>query len=211
MSETKLDDQVRLVAAIAYGEASTLDDSDEVLGIAFAVTNRARAWNNITVSNMLTKDPNYTYAANGKNVRFNQLKSASEVEIEKDKGMKQAVMLAKKALANEGTDPSNGAYWWDGPDLKQMIKLANGKYANSRLLWGFKYGDPTHNIFDMSELKNPTILYWQVRNKKTGKIVNTTERGRYEEGYISTAAHGRTIFWKYSTEYIKATGCKEYK
>jgi hypothetical protein len=42
--EGEIDSEVRLLAAVAYGEASTDDDSEEVLGIAYAVTNRARAW-----------------------------------------------------------------------------------------------------------------------------------------------------------------------
>ena len=40
---TSIDDQTRKLAAIAYGEASTANNSDEIGGIAFAVANRARA------------------------------------------------------------------------------------------------------------------------------------------------------------------------
>lgn len=40
MSVKKIDDDMRLLAALAYGEASTADDSDEIGGIAFAVANR---------------------------------------------------------------------------------------------------------------------------------------------------------------------------
>ena len=211
MNNTKLDDQVRLLAAIAYGEASTLDDENEVLGIAFAVTNRARAWSNKTVEELLAADPNYTYAAKDPNQRFRKLAAASEAEIVKDHGMKHAVESAKKALANEGNDPSNGAYWWDGPDLKEMRTDRKGEFVNQRIIWGFVYGNPLHNIYGMNERKKTIIKYWQVRDKKTGKIENSTERGRFDAGYISTAAHGKTIFWRYTPDFVKSMGAKEYK
>jgi hypothetical protein len=42
--------EVRLLAAIAYGEASTANDSQEIGGIAFATANRCRAWGRKTVA-----------------------------------------------------------------------------------------------------------------------------------------------------------------
>ena len=52
---------------------------------------------------------------------------------------------------------------------------------------------------------------WKVANKKTGALVNSKERGRYKSVYVSTAAYGQTIFWKYDPDFIKATGAKEYR
>lgn len=200
-----VDSETRLLAAIAYGEGSTDDVQEELAGIAYAVVNRAKAWGNKKVSEVVSADPNYTYAANGKNVRFNLLMAASLAQINKSMGMRLAVNAAKAALTGQGSDTSNGAYWWDGIDLKDK------KPFNPRIQYGFMYGESAHNIFDMPEISKTKIIYWQVKNKKTGKIENSKERGRFDCVYRSTAAHGKTIFWRYTQDYVKATGAKEYK
>lgn len=200
-----IDEDTQLLAAIAYGEASTEDNPEEVLGIAFAAANRARAWGNRKISAMLRADPNYTYAADGTNVRFNKLRTSSIAQLNKSLPMRTAVNASLNALNNSGHDPSNGAYWWDGIDLKQK------KNVNPRINYGFKYGAQEHNIFEMSPIRKVVVVHWIVVNKKTGERVNGSERGRYDSTYISTAAHGKTIFWRYDPDYVKATGAKEYK
>lgn len=52
-----IDKNVHLLAAIAYGEASTANNSQEIGGIAFAFANRCRAWNSKTVSELRSADP----------------------------------------------------------------------------------------------------------------------------------------------------------
>jgi len=201
----EIDSETRLLAAIAYGEGSTDDIQEEIAGIAHAVVNRAKAWGDKKVSEVVAADPNYTYAANGKCVRFNLLRAASVAQINKSMGRRLAINEAKEELAGQGTDPSNGAYWWDGIDLKDK------KPFNPRIQYGFKYGDPAHNIFEMPEITKTMIIYWQIKNKRTGKIENSKERGRFDSVYRSTAAYGKTIFWRYTPDYVKATGAKEYK
>jgi hypothetical protein len=197
--------ETRLLAAIAYGEASTANDSGEIGGIAFAVMNRCRAWGRKTVAGLRAADSNYSYAWNGSNARFNQLMRSSESDIDLDLGMKLAIDWAEKALLNEGPDPSNGAFWWDGLDLKS-------NYAHHRKVQaGFKWGAPSHNIFGVPEHQIEVIIYWKIRNKKTGKIVDGGERGRYDSVWISTAAHGSTVFWQHNPDYLKATGAKAYR
>ena len=85
------------------------------------------------------------------------------------------------------------------------------KPANPRITYGFKYGSPAHNIFGMDPILMPGVIYWQVRNKKTGRIENSKERGRFDCTYVSRAAYGKTIFWRYNPDYVKATGAKEHK
>jgi hypothetical protein len=203
--EGEIDSEVRLLAAVAYGEASTDDDSEEVLGIAYAVTNRARAWGGKKISDLLKADRNYTYAANGTNTRFNLLMASSPKAINKSLPMRAAINSAINALNGKGHDPSNGAYWWDGIDLKLK------KPVNPRIAYGFKYGAQEHNIFEMQPITKTVIIHWRVVNKKTGQTVDGTERGRYDTIYVSTAACGKTIFWRYNPDYVKATGAKEYK
>lgn len=109
------------------------------------------------------------------------------------------------ALKNKGEEPSNGGFWWDGLDFKT-------NYSNHpKVRDGFKFGEPAHNIFIVQEKKREIIVRWKLKNKKTGQIVDGAERGRYDAVWVSTAAHGSTIFWKHPTEYITATGGKEYK
>ncbi|WP_116138376.1 hypothetical protein [Trinickia diaoshuihuensis] len=195
----------RLLAAIAYGEASTANDPQEIGGIAFAVANRCRAWDGKTVSELRTADPNYSYAWDGSNARFNKLMRTPDSEIELNPGMKLAVYWAQKALANDGPDPSNGAFWWDGLDFQT-------NYANHpKVRDGFKWGSASDNIFDVQEQRREVIVRWKVRNKKTGKIVDGVERGRYDSVWVSTAAHGSTVFWQHNPDYLKASGGKSYR
>lgn len=202
--ETPISEEIRLLAAIAYGEASVDDNYQEVLGIAYAVSNRARAWGK-TIPNLLKADPNYTYAANGKCVRFNLLQEASIKKINESVALRQAINAARNALGQVGNDPSNEAYWWDGVDLKLKKK------GNPRIQGGFKYGAQDHNIYQMEPIIIVVIRYWQVVDKKTNLTVDGAERGRFDTVYISKAAHGQTIFWRYNPDFVKTTGAKEYR
>jgi hypothetical protein len=200
----KLEPQVRLLAAIAYGEASTDDISEEIGAIAWAVANRARMWGQCTVQQLIAKDPNYTYAVTDGNKRYGKLTAASEQEIAKSRGMTAAVDHAKAALSGQGADLANGGIWWDGKDFR-----TNSQHP--KRLKGFKYSDPAHNIFSIAEVTRLIVIHWKVVNKKTGEQVDGKERGRYDHVYVSTAAHGSTIIWKYNADYLSATGAKAYK
>ena len=203
---SQLDSNTRQLAAAAYGEASVANDSNEIGGIAFAIANRARAWGNKTVEQLFKADPSYSYAIIDGNKRYDIFMKASEETIEKNVGMKLALDWAKKALENKTTDPSNGAYWWDGADIKP-------NYAkHPKVKDGIHFGDPKHNIYNLKESSQGEVtIYWKVRNKKTGEEVNSKIRGSYSHVWISTAAYGGTIFWKYDSDYLKATGAKDYK
>lgn len=202
----QLDSNTRQLAAAAYGEASVANDSNEIGGIAFAIANRARAWGNKTVQQLFNADPNYSYAITDGNKRYDIFMKASEDTIEKNAGMKLALDWAKKALENKTTDPSNGAYWWDGADIKPNYS------KHPKVKDGIHFGDPKHNIYNLKESSQGKVaIYWKVRNKKTGEEVNSKIRGSYSHVWISTAAYGGTIFWKYDSDYLKATGAKDYK
>jgi hypothetical protein len=206
MCDERLNQQGRgLLAAIAYGEASTANDPQEIGGIAFAVANRCRAWDRKTVSELRSADPNYSYAWDGSNARFNKLMRTPDGEIDLNPAMKLAVVWAQKALANDGPDPSNGAFWWDGLDFRT-------NYANHpKVRDGFKWGSASDNIFGVREKRREVIVRWKIRNKKTGQIVDGGERGRYDSVWISTAAHGRTVFWQHNPDYLKASGGKAFR
>ena len=71
-----------------------------------------------------------------------------------------------------------------------------------------KFTRPEHNIYKIKETSVDITTHWQIKDKD-GKTVNGKVRGHYTHVYESTAAFGGTIFWKYSTDFIKATGNKE--
>jgi len=202
-TKAPIDAQTRKLAAIAYGEAGVKDDPDEIAGIAWAVANRARAWDGKTIDELLSADPNYTYAVKDGNARYGKLMNAGADAIGKDPGMAAALKAAGEALANSGTDPSRGGFWWDGKDFG-----TNPNHA--KRVAGFRYGDPSHNLFKVAEVSKPVTRYWMSRDKH-GNVVQGKERGKYTVVWVSTAAHGDTIFWKHDDDFLKAEGAKAYR
>jgi hypothetical protein len=199
-----IDAQTRKLAAIAYGEAGVRDVVEEIAGIAWAVANRARAWDGKTIDQLLAADPNYTYAVSDGNARYAKLMNASAQAIAANPGMAAALKAAGEALANSGgTDPSGGGFWWDGKDFG-----TNAQHA--KRVAGFRYGDPSHNIFSVAETSHQVIRYWMSRDR-AGHVVQGKERGRYTVVWVSTAAQGDTIFWKHDPDYLTAEGGKAYR
>ena len=200
-----IDAQARRLAAVAYGEASGANDPNEIGGIAWAVANRAKAWGNKTIDQLLATDPNYTYAVKDGNPRYGRFMAASERQIATDTGMSIALQSANNALASSGNDPSDGAYWWDGVDFKTNFQ------NHPKVKDGFHFSSPAHNIFGVQEANRLVTIYWKVRERKTGKEVNSKVRGTYKYVWESTAAYGKTIFWKHGVDYLNATGGKAFR
>ncbi len=193
----------RKLAAIAYGEAGVKDVAEEIGGIAWAVANRARAWDGKTIDQLLEADPNYTYAIKDGNARYAKLMKASAETIAADPGMAAALKAATEALDDKGTDSSGGGFWWDGKDFG-----TNPNHA--KRLAGFRYGDASHNLFKVDAVSKPVTRYWMTKDKH-GNVVQGKERGKYTAVWVSTAAHGDTIFWKHDDDYLTAEGGKAYR
>jgi hypothetical protein len=158
------------------------------------------------VDEVIAADPNYTYAINGTNERYESfMKTASVAEANQDAGMRIALHAALKAWANDGVDPSNGAFWWDGVDFKT-------KYSkHPKVKDGFRFSDPKHNIFAVQEKSVAVSVFWKVRDVKTGAEINSKLRGKYSCVWRSTAAHGKSIFWIHDPEYLATSGGKAYR
>lgn len=174
----------KLLAAMVYGEASTLDDYEEMAGIAYAITRRRDAANMLSVNMLIKKYKNFSYVVTNGNERFRKLMCSESRE-----QFQKAFMAAENAL-NKGFDYANGGCFWDGIDLK-----TNGKYAY-KYVKGFRYSEPSHNILSTPEPPH---------KRKKG------EYGYYDNMYISTAAYGKTIFWKVDDQYLKAKGASQCK
>ena len=202
-----LDAEVRLLAAITYGEASTKDDVDEMFALASVLIRQKDARGHKNVTSFAAKEKTFAYAAIDGNVRFKKLMKASELEILQQPGLKAAVAAAVNAM-NGGEDKSNGAYFWDGADIKT-------NYAHHfKVRRGIKFADPSHNIYGIKESTKVVIISktTKTRSRTTGKISTATkEVGRYDHQYDSTAAYGGTIFWKLNPEFLKVTRGWEYK
>lgn len=198
----RIDAQERRLAAIIHGESSALNDKNEMLSLGYAVVNRAKAWGGKSIEQMLTADPNYTYVIKDGSPRYAMLMNATEEGVEKNPGMKLALACARAALYATERDPSGGAYWWDGVDFK-----TNPRHPKKKD--GFRYGDPSHNIFEVAESPREVVTHWMVKDAH-GKAVQGKVRGTYDHVWLSTAAYGKTIFWTHGVDYLKAEGGKAY-
>lgn len=202
-----LDAEVRLLAAITYGESSTKDNVDEMFALASVLVRQRDARGYKDISSFAAKEKTFAYAAIDGSQRFGKLMKASEQKIDRHPGMKAAVAAAVNAL-NGGEDKSNGAYFWDGADIKTNYA---GHFKVRR---GIKFTESSHNIYDIQESRKIEIKnkITRTRDRKTGNISEVTEEvGRYDHQYDSTAAHGGTIFWKLNPEFLKVTKGWEFK
>jgi hypothetical protein len=190
----------RLLAATAYGEGSAEDVYEEMAAIANVLVRQQKARKYTSISAFIKAEKTFAFAAHDGNQRFKKLNSANAAEIEKDPGMLAALRGAKNALTTAPVDYSNGAFFWDGSDIKT-------NYENhAKVLGGIHISDPSHNIYDIKDKDVPGENWWF-----DGKGNKTKTRGAWKYKYITTAGWGGTFFWKYSVAFLKATGNKEYK
>jgi hypothetical protein len=202
----KTDQETRLLAAMAYGEASAGDVAEEMSALASVLVRQRAARGYTSISTFASSDRTFSFVVKDGNERYRKLINASEAQLEKDSGMNAAVAAAKNALAG-GPDLSNGAYFWDGGDIKTNYKI-HFKVRN-----GIRFSQPGHNIYGISESTKLIILNKTIVKKSKGKVISTetAEVGRYDHVYVSTAAFGGTIFWKNNQEYMTVTGAKAHK
>lgn len=150
-----------------------------VAGIAYATIRRRNAAHKASVNQLVKKYKNFSYVISDGNERYRKIMCSEDSE-----PFEKAYIAAENAL-NDGYDYANAGCIWDGYDLK-----TSGK-SQYRYKQGFKYSDPSHDIFSAPEPPH--------KRKKT-------KYGYYDYEYISTAAHGRTIFWKVDQQYLHAKG-----
>jgi len=203
--EKAMDPEVKLLAAMAYGEGSAANDHDEIFALASVLVRQRNARGYSTMSAFIKGEPSYSYVIGDGNPRYKKMSQASDSVIRKDPGMSLAIEAAENAMKG-GTDFSNGAYFWDGGDIKT-------NYAKHfKVRHGIKFTDPAHNVYDVQESTQLVVLTRTVK-KRVGKKVTTTkeEVGRYDHVYESTAGHGGTIFWKNGADYLRTAGAKAYK
>lgn len=203
--EKKLSDEIRMLAAMAYGEGSTDDDEQEMYALASVLRRQQLARGYASIKEFGTTDKTFSFVTNDGNPRYKKFTKSTDAQIAKDPGMSTAVKAAENAFAG-GIDYSNGAYFWDGGDIKTNYK------THFKVKHGIKFTDPAHNIYDIKESTIKTVnLYKTTKKRVDGKMV--TEKTLIDSAdhvYESTAAHGGTIFWKQSSHYLNVTKSKEW-
>ncbi|MFL9896427.1 hypothetical protein [Paraburkholderia sp. RL17-381-BIF-C] len=206
-SPQPIDAQTRLLAAMAYGEASLQDNADEMMAIASVLKRQRDARGYSDMSTFVKGEPSFSFVVSDGNARYNKLMKATNDKIASDPAMRAAIAAARNALA-DGPDKSNGAYFWDGADIKTNYS------HHFKVRQGIAIADPSHNICNIKDSTRLVILYrtTKIKNKKTHTVtIKKDEMGRYDHVYDSTAGLGGTIFWKFNQQYIDTTGAKEYK
>ncbi|SOZ97474.1 conserved hypothetical protein [Cupriavidus taiwanensis] len=205
MDSTKLTSEERLLAAIAYGESSTLDQYEEMAALASVMVRQMKARGYSSIDAFTSKDKNFSFVRTDGNARYAKLMKAAEKDVERSAPMSDAVRAARNALSG-GVDHSNGAYFWDGADIRSNYK------HHAKVRSGIHFTDPAHNIYGISGSERTKILYRTVRKKVNGQVKTVREEvGRYSWVYESTAAAGGTIFWRYGQDWMTVTRAKEYK
>jgi hypothetical protein len=135
-----------------------------------------------------------------------------------------------------GADLSNGAFFWDGYDLKTNYK------HHPKVKLGIKFSAPEHNIFDVEETTTTKWTRYEVTVEKGKKTKRKDEEKTADHTYVSTAAYkgiynrsktihqknskGKmeskiikiqaetgTVFWKFDPKFVQfwTVGKREYK
>jgi hypothetical protein len=202
---SKLTSEERLLAAIAYGESSTLDQYEEMAALASVMVRQMKARGYSSIEAFTSKDKNFSFVRTDGNARYSKLMKATEKDVERSPAMSDAVKAARNAFSG-GVDYSNGAYFWDGADIKTNYK------KHAKVKSGIHITDATHNIYGIGGSEKTKILYKTVKKKVDGHVKTVQEEvGRYSWVYESTAGVGGTIFWRYGRDWMTVTRAKEYK
>lgn len=177
--------EMQLLAAIVYGEASVKSTFEEKAAIANATVTKMKALGFKSLNKLVQELPGFSVAISTHNERATRALCAN-IEVE----YPEVYQAVTNALDPNGFDYANGACFWDGVDLK----TAGTKHSHCK--WGYTFTNPTHNVLGVTP---PPPAY------------RKGPRGNYNYVLESTAGYGKTIFWKYTDEYIKARGGKQCK
>lgn len=160
----KLSEEVRQLAAMAYGESSTQNVAEEMSALASVLVRQRDARGYTSISTFASSDRTFSFVVNDGNPRYKLFINASEDAIAKDGGMRAAVTAARNALVG-GPDMSNGAYFWDGEDIKTKYQ------THFKVRHGIRFSQKSHNIFGIAESRKLVILNRTVVKKQRGKEI----------------------------------------
>lgn len=173
--------EIKLIAAIVYGEASPNSPYEERAAIANALVRKSKSYKYTSVNEFVAKRGTQLSSLHPINVRVREVLCS---DLEND--FHELYQIALNALDENGVDYANGGCFWDGIDL-----LTKGE-NHLHFKWGYKFTNPEHDVFNAGD--TPPI------NEK---------HPDYDFALESTAGYGHTVFWKYTQEFMAATGTEQ--
>ncbi len=175
--------ETKLLAAIVYAEASVHSNFKEKAAIANSIIRFRDSYHYQSVNELIAKKPSYSSAVKNRVIRY-RLVMCSDIEIE----YPEVYNAVKNALDPNGIDYANGGCFWDGYDL---VTLGSKQPHYSK---GYRFTDSLHDVLSIGDSE-------PANRKGAG--------GSYDYTYESTAGYGKTVFWKYTKEFMKARGVKQ--
>lgn len=194
----QLDSETRLLAAMAYGEASPRDLAEEMSALASVLVRQRDARGYPDMAAFVAREKTFSFVVSDGNVRYRALLEADQARIAADAGMRAALAAARNALAG-GVDLSNGAWFWDGADIKTNYR------RHPKVRRGIRFSDPSHNIYAIPETRRQVLAAAPAPRDKAG-----ARPSGYDHVYVSTAALGGTVFWKLNPDFVAVNRSKEW-
>lgn len=213
------------------GESSVANIFEEMAAIAAVLDRQRKARGFTTWDAFSTKDSTFAYGFNvAKNARAALVMNAKDSDVEKKEPLATAYRAVRHVL-DGGPDYSNGAYFWDGNDLKTNYK------KHFKVKAGIKFTNAEHNIFDVEDSTKNYEAYFvtvqdgkKVKEKftedhvydstvaysgtytKTKVVMTKNPKGKMVKKNVTIEVKTGTVFWKITPNYVKYfNGGREYK
>ena len=152
-------------AGAIYAESS--GGFGESLGIVDVLKNRAKNQGNSIKEQLSSKPPYGVYGVNNKGKQYHNEKGKSS-DIKRS-NIHRAIAVG----LSTDTETSNGAYFWDGTDIK-----TNSHYTQ----WGVTFTNPLHNLWNQ---KNTNGRHQLITTTAIGKTIFTKFKNQGKKWYIS--------------------------
>lgn len=216
-----VDDDLRIFIGGIYGESSVLNIFEEMAAIAAVLLRQRNARKRKTWTEFRNDEKSFAFALSDGNPRYKIVQDAEHSEFFNPANPLSIAYDAAIHAINNGTDFSNGAFFWDGPDLATQVSKKIGK-ANPKA--GFHFTRPEHNIFGTGDYHIEHVKF-KVTGSGKKKVKSVVAECSW--AYESTAAfdgvykiktkssvkevHTGTVFWKFNEVFCKNFGSgKEY-
>lgn len=182
----EIDENVKIFISVVFGEASQANSFEEMAAIAAVLERQRKARGFETWKEFKSGDPSYAFGFDeAKNPRTKMLINTGADKIPVVEPMATAYRAVQYVL-DGGTDLSNGAFFWDGYDLKTNYK------HHPKVKLGIKFSVPEHNIFDVEETTTTKWTRYEVTIENGKKTKHKDEEKTAEHTYVSTAAYKGT-------------------
>lgn len=170
-------------AQTLYAESSPRTSMKEVAAIFSVLENRAKAYGTDVMSQMSEKYPMGVYGSRPKDrERYNERGPAADA---KRLNVKAGLILGLQS----NTDYSNGGFWWDGTDFK------SGGAHEQRYKPGYKFTDPTHDIYKLGNNQKPgqsSTGTWLFKYQST-EVINKTTFSKLTDEWRNGQVKGGTM------------------